>query len=224
MADLFVHDQRAGVSAEDGAAIETTLGLLNAIGSEEPLTQRSLAVRLGVALGLANALVKRCVKKGLVKVQQVPARRFAYYLTSEGFREKSRLVGEYLSCSLNFFRRARGEYAEALSYCERRGWKRVALYGASELAEIATVAAHETEVKLVGIVDSRRNSERLGGVRIVSSLDALGEIEAVIVTDAAEPQAVFERLIQSLPPERVLTPKLLHVARKNTDGHAEAAA
>ena len=83
-----------------------TLGLLEAVESGRAHTQRGLAADLGIALGLVNIYLKRCVKKGLVKVSQAPARRFAYYLTPNGFAEKSRLTGEYLSWSLTFFRMA----------------------------------------------------------------------------------------------------------------------
>ena len=46
-------------------------------------SQRRIAEELGIALGLVNAYLKRCVKKGLVKVSQAPARRYAYYLTPQ---------------------------------------------------------------------------------------------------------------------------------------------
>lgn len=204
--------------------VEATLGLLNVIGAEEAMTQRGLAVRLGVALGLANALVKRCVKKGLVKVKQVPARRYAYYLTPDGFREKSRLVGQYLSHSLSFYRRARSEYGETLGYCERRGWSKVALFGTGELAEIATLAAHETAVHLLGVIDAKLNVERFSGLKVVNGLDQLGAVDAVIVTDSVEPQRAYDLLSLVLPPERVLTPKLLHVSRHGADDKEERAA
>src|SRR3546814_11880534 len=69
---------------------------------------------MGVALGLANALLKRCAAKGLVKIQNAPARRYAYYLTPKGFAEKSRLVAEYLEPSLHFFRGSRSQRSEGL--------------------------------------------------------------------------------------------------------------
>ena len=56
------------------------------------ITQRSLASELGIALGLTNAYLKRCVRKGWVKINQAPANRYAYYLTPRGFAEKSRLT------------------------------------------------------------------------------------------------------------------------------------
>lgn len=46
-----------------------TLELLEAVNNESTITQRHLAERLGVALGLANSYLKRCVRKGWIKVQ-----------------------------------------------------------------------------------------------------------------------------------------------------------
>ena len=73
------------VSDPTSAERAITLGLLNAIQDDNKLTQRSVAKGLGIALGLANAYLKRCIKKGYIKVSQVPPNRYAYYLTPRGF-------------------------------------------------------------------------------------------------------------------------------------------
>ena len=83
-----------------------TLELLAAIESRSDVTQRHLAARLDVALGLANSYLRRCVRKGLVKITQAPANRYLYYLTPQGFAEKSRLTAHYLSVSFDFYRHA----------------------------------------------------------------------------------------------------------------------
>ena len=46
------------------------LGLLDAVEQDRAQSQRLLASELGIALGLVNAYLKRCVKKGLVKVRR----------------------------------------------------------------------------------------------------------------------------------------------------------
>jgi len=79
------------------------LGLLNSVEHDGDRSQRHIAAELGIALGLVNAYLKRCVKKGLVKVHDAPARRYAYYLTPQGFAEKSRLTVQYLSHSFRSF-------------------------------------------------------------------------------------------------------------------------
>ena len=73
------------------------LGLLNSVECSGERSQRRIAAELGIALGLVNAYLKRCVKKGWVKVRTAPTRRYAYYLTPHGFAEKSRLTVQYLS-------------------------------------------------------------------------------------------------------------------------------
>src|SRR6202046_5507378 len=88
------------------------LDLLNSVERDGGQSQRRLASELGIALGLVNAYLRRCVKKGLVKVTEAPARRYAYYLTPHGFAEKSRLTVEYLGISFSFFRQARADCAE----------------------------------------------------------------------------------------------------------------
>jgi predicted transcriptional regulator len=65
------------------------LGLLSSVENDGARSQRLIAAELGIALGLVNAYLKRCVKKGLVKVHDVSARPYAYYLTPQGFAEKS---------------------------------------------------------------------------------------------------------------------------------------
>jgi DNA-binding MarR family transcriptional regulator len=200
-----------GSDAENHAEAEITLGMLNAVAGNAVVTQRSLARELGIALGLANAYLKRCVSKGYIKVSHVPARRYAYYLTPKGFAEKSRLTAHYLSRSFDFFRLARGQCHELFAECERRGWGKVALIGAGDLAEIAKLVAENHDVFLVGLVDPR--STAFGRVPVARDLKALGEIDAVIVTDLQRPQTTFDTTCAVLPADRVLAPPLLHVVR-----------
>lgn len=198
---------------------EITLGVLNAIQESSEVTQRSVARELGIALGLANAYLKRCVKKGLIKVAQVPSNRYAYYLTPRGFSEKSKLTAEYLSQSFLFFRLARSQCEGLFAYCAERGWRRVVLAGASDLGEIATLCAREHGVEVIGFFEAGSNRASFAGLPVFPDANGLGDAEAVIVTDLANPQAVFEALRARQPAGRVLHPKLLRIADgTTTDG------
>src|SRR6202012_4337384 len=111
------------------------LGLLSSVETDGARSQRLIAAELGIALGLVNAYLKRCVRKGLVKVQDVPARRYAYYLTPQGFAEKSRLTVQYLSDSFSFFRKAKEDCTHLFREAAARGLARLVLAGKSDLAE-----------------------------------------------------------------------------------------
>jgi hypothetical protein len=97
---------------------EITLGLLNAVQESSAMTQRSMPYDLGIVLELANAYLKRCIRKGYIKVSRIPPNHYAYYLTAE-----------YLSSSFTFFRCARSQYKDDLDRCAALGWTRVALAG-----------------------------------------------------------------------------------------------
>lgn len=105
------------------------LDLLNSVETDGARSQRHIAAELGIALGLVNAYLKRCVKKGLVKVSDAPARRYAYYLTPQGFAEKSRLTVDYLSASFGFFRQAKADCTRVFEAAQERGFRRLVLAG-----------------------------------------------------------------------------------------------
>ncbi len=202
---------------------QSTLPMLDAIGSGRKVTQRALAANLGIALGLANLYLKRCIKKGLVKMRKAPARRYAYYLTAKGFAEKTRLTAKFLSKSFDFFRSARQDCDEVLAACVARGHRRVALVVASDLAEIAVLAALDSEVEVIAVVDASTNRTRLAGIAVARDLGAVADADAVIVTDIKNPQAIYDDLIKELDPTRVLTPSLLRVTRQSEALALEAA-
>lgn len=198
---------------EDHRADEASvLAVLDVVGKGEALNQRRLASRVGVALGLANALLRRCVGKGLIKVRQAPARRYVYYLTPNGFAEKSRLVAEYLSSSLGFFRQARAEYADLFAARRAEGWRRVALVGAGELAEIAILSAEEEEIVLIGIVDAGRNTERFHGLPVFRKLADLPPCDGVVLCASRYPQEAFDELRRVLPAGHIAAPPLLSIS------------
>jgi DNA-binding MarR family transcriptional regulator len=196
---------------------EITLGLLNAVHDNSAVTQRSVARELGIALGLANAYLKRCVKKGLIKVSQVPPNRYAYYLTPQGFAEKSRLTAEYLSWSFTFFRRARSQCEELFGDCAKQGRRRVALAGVSELAEIATLVAREFDIDLVAVLDGDGGVESFHGVPVLARDAKLPPVDAIIVTETAEAQRVFDALRKRLPNTPILAPNMLRVVTKRVE-------
>jgi DNA-binding MarR family transcriptional regulator len=196
---------------------EILLELLNVVHDNSDLTQRSMANELGIALGMANSYLKRCVRKGFIKVRQIPSNRYSYYLTPTGFAEKSRLTAEYLSCSLTFFRRAKGQCFESLRYATARKWTRVALAGTGELAEICTLCALDNTVNLVGIFDPSAKTERFAGMPVFKNFKELCDlytIDSVIVTVTHSPQKTFDQLIETFPSERILTLPVLGISRE----------
>lgn len=216
-AEAQTQPQTGAPAAAAGQETEITLGVLDAVEQNSQVTQRSVASELGIALGLANAYLKRCMRKGWIKVKQIPPNRYLYYLTPKGFAEKSRLTAEYLGSSFTFFRRARAQLEEAMGACKTRGWQRVALVGQGELTEIGALCNAEFHLDLVVVAPGA--GTRVAGLAAVPSLAEAGAVDAVIVTDLAKPQTAFDEVMATLPGERILTPRLLRISR-NGNGKA----
>ena len=186
-----------------------TLEILEAIAARSDVTQRNLAGRLNVALGLANSYLKRCVRKGWVKIHEAPANRYFYYLTPTGFAEKSRLTGQYLATSLEFYRKAGESCRVSIRYCRSHRWNRILLCGVSDLAEIASLRAMEQDVRIVGIYDVFNGGDRFLNRLVAGSLDACEAFDACLVTEMIETGAVYGRMTTVLASERIVVPSIL---------------
>jgi DNA-binding MarR family transcriptional regulator len=190
------------------------LGLLKSVEQDGGQSQRRLATELGIALGLVNAYLKRCISKGLVKVQNVPARRYAYYLTPQGFAEKSRLTVDYLTSSFSFFRQAKADCLIMFEAGRAHGYKSVVLAGRSDLAEIAMICGIESQIEVVALVDPRSAVGNFLGVPVAPSFEAVDKpFDAVVITDLEDAYGSWERARDRFGEERVLIPALLGVTK-----------
>ena len=190
-----------------------TLELLQAVEQESAVTQRGLAASLGVALGMANAYLKRCIRKGLIKVSQAPANRYLYYLTPKGFAEKSRLTADFLRDSFDFYRHAGDSMSRVFKECESRGLERVVLCGASELAEISLVRALEYSITISGILDEETDKTAFLGLPVYRSIADTASTDAYVVTDIYSAEARYQRLLEQLNPQQILVPDILGISQ-----------
>ncbi len=190
---------------------ERELEILSAVGEGIPLTQRTLAQRLGVALGLTNLYLKRLAKKGFIKIVEFPRKpaarkRLRYVLTSKGFAEKTRLTYEHMAYSLHLYRRARQTLRESLSLLPENGIKRIVLYGTGEAAELAYLTLKEFGLEPIGVFSGEGGGHFLGfPVQAVTEL-AAEELDCIIVATFERPEPhVLELMRLGLPREKVLT-------------------
>ena len=80
------------------------LQIIEEVENNNKITQRELAKKLNISIGMTNFFVKRIIKKGYFKITNIPKNRLMYMITPKGIIEKSRLTFEYLRYSLNFYK------------------------------------------------------------------------------------------------------------------------
>jgi DNA-binding MarR family transcriptional regulator len=182
------------------------LGVLDAVERNPAVTQRSVARELGIALGLVNAYLNRCLSKGLIKIGQVPPRRYAYYLTPRGMTEKSRLTATYLMDSFAFFREARLQCNALFEELAARDQFRLALVGGGDLAEIARLVARDHPIEIAGIAPASRDAAALS-----AGLAGFGRLDAIVVTALEQSRETFAAAVELMGDARVHAPALLRV-------------
>jgi predicted transcriptional regulator len=156
------------------------LRVLEAVQQDSRLTQRGLANKLGMALGLANVYLKRMIHKGYIKCVNVQPNRISYLITPRGIAEKARLTYEFMDYSLHLYGEVRQHLRTALRECAAAG-KRVAICGSGEAAELAYLSLKESGLDPVAIFDSEGGRDFLG-IRVLPIADhASVEFDMIIV-------------------------------------------
>lgn len=191
--------------------MEITLPILESIEAQSDLTQRSLAKRLNLALGLTNSYLKRCIRKGFIKIEQAPANRYFYYLTPKGLAEKSRLAAKYIKGSFHFYRQSSDACLEVFQECQNNGWKRIVLCGVSDLAEIAILQAAQAKVKVVGIYDDRHKLDTFFGVPAWHELSSLPKNPVCVITAVDRPLRLKKQCLTITAEDKVIVPQILRL-------------
>lgn len=166
--------------------------LLSEIAGDEPLSQREISRRLGIAVGLVNSYLKNLVGKGYVRVKNFPSNRYAYLLTPQGIAEKSRLAYQHLSYFTNLYTVARQDYLELFRRLEASGVSQVAFCGVDEVAEIAYLSLRETAVELALVMDQAASGSAFFD-KTVQALNGDGNLP-IIVTSLKRGATLVEEL------------------------------
>lgn len=182
------------------------LRLLAAIATDAEVTQRRLAAKLGISLGLTNLYLKRLARKGSIKLLKVQSNRVRYLITPKGIAEKARLTYESMAYSLQRYRDVRRYLKAVLGPLAAAGVKRIAIYGTGETAELVYLSLRELGLEPAAIFDGRGAGEFLGmpvqGIRV----EAMALCDRVILATLERPETLVAELMgQGLPREKLLT-------------------
>lgn len=175
-----------------------SLLLLSEITGEEPLSQRELSRRLGIAVGLVNSYLKNLISKGYVRVKNFPSNRYAYLLTPQGLAEKSRLAYQHLSYFTSLYTVARQDYLDLFLRLEAAGVREVAFCGVDEVAEVAYLSLQETDIKLVAVMDDARAGETFFGVPVVALAAGVQKLGVPVIISSLKRRDQLARMLGDL--------------------------
>ncbi len=187
------------------------LHFLTSLEEGKQLTQQTISKKISVSIGFVNALIKKFINKGIIKVQQAPYKRFIYYLTPDGFAEKSKLVLEYLTDSLSLFRLIRTELNEI--FLNNRNFSFI-LYGISEISEIAILSANEIGIEISSVIDPKFKAKKYFNIPVLKKLPKSLNKSKILICSTKNAQEIYFDLLQIYKEENLITIDSLFVSKK----------
>ena len=175
-----------------------SLQILTELSRNDSVTQRDLSSNLGIALGLVNSYIRNLMAKGFITVKSIPPRRYAYFLTPKGLAEKTRLTYHLLQDYTRIYREAKSNFRRLFAELRTDGIKRVVFAGADEVAEIAYLTLHETDLELSGVVDGEMAGKKFFGREIMPLRDIRTmSYDFIVVTSYLKREKIYRELLNN---------------------------
>ncbi|MBL0717348.1 MAG: winged helix-turn-helix transcriptional regulator [Desulfosarcina sp.] len=175
-----------------------TLKLLEEIEKGHVPSQRELAKKLNISLGLVNSFIKRLAAKGYLKLTTVPKNRIKYILTTAGAAEKTRLSYKYIQYSFRFYKEARKILKKIFSDFKAEGNRRVIFYGAGDFAEIAYLSLKESGIHLLTVADELKAGGFFFDIKIVDPVNIDSFVfDKILITAIESRDAALEKILIS---------------------------
>lgn len=173
------------------------LAILDAIARDRRVSQRALAERVGISVGLVNSCLQKLIADGHVRVADRRVRPYAYRLTPAGHERRRHLRFEHYQSVLGSYQAVERRIHERLAELRGKGVRRVLFYGAGEVMELAAEAAAELGLEVDAALDddeSKHGTERYGlPVRPPTALHRLNP-DAVVITTFRHALPIEQRL------------------------------
>lgn len=161
---------------------EISMRILEHIHENPTITQRDLASKLGIALGLTNSYIKRLYKKGCIKIKNLDGKRLKYILTPKGFVEKARLTCNYMARSFNYFREIKQKIDQTYNAMIESGINKIVLWGDGELAEVCIVSLKGLPITISGIVGFNEDRKKIFNYTVYTKDEIKNiEFDAILV-------------------------------------------
>ncbi len=175
--------------------------ILDLIEKDANITQREISEAIGVAVSMVNSYLDDYEKKGLIKRKKYSTKTVEYFLTKKGKERKKVLNISYLSDSLKVFKSASQDIIKFINQILEKGFKKVLLYGAGEVAEIllqTLTLDNDLPIEVVGVIDDDINKlgTSLIGTNIVQ-IESVNEIEhdGILISSYTNREAIMEKLL-----------------------------
>jgi len=128
------------------------LDTLLEIKDNPSLSQRSLAHKLNISLGLTNAILQNLIHRGWVKAKKLTGRKILYLITPQGMARATNLIYDRFRETQNYYQYTKELLTSYLTELYNQGKRKVIINGTNQLTEITYLSLLDSPLKLHSII------------------------------------------------------------------------
>ncbi len=141
------------------------------IKDDPSLSQRSLAHRLNISLGLTNSILQNLIHRGLIKAQKMTGRKILYLITPKGMVQATNFIYDRVRETQYYYQYAKELLTSYLTELYNQGKRKVIIYGTNQLAEITYLSLLDSPLKLHSILSDDPSKKKFLGHQIFTISD-----------------------------------------------------
>lgn len=139
---------------------EKEFAVIREISNNNKPTQRHIAKKAGISLGLTNLIIKRLIKKGYIKIHEAPPQTIIYILTPKGLVEKTKKSYHYSLKTINSMKIIRENIQDIIINLYNQGGRIFVISGNEELATLAEIALNGLNLKDISFTRNKAKSDK----------------------------------------------------------------
>ena len=185
--------------------------ILDLIEKNKNITQRKMSESIGIAVSMVNKYLDDYEKSGYIKRKYKTTKTVKYLVTKKGTERRKLLNIWYLKSSHDVYISAKDNITSFLNQIIEKGFKKILLYGAGEVAEIMLQVMNDDNnipLKVLAVVDDdmNRQEEFIVNFPIISK-ENINQFDhdGILVSSYKHHEVIRKNLVEiNYPSEQIL--------------------
>ena len=175
--------------------------ILDMIEKDSSITQRIIAKAIDTSVSMVNDFLFVYQENGYITKTKHTNKNVEYFVTKKGIERRKVLNISYLNASQQLYNSAKENIENFLIQIEEKGFKKILLYGAGEVAEILLNAIRDSKVISITVLaviddDPNKMGHKLGLTDIVTR-DFINHVEhdGILISSHTNNETIYNKLI-----------------------------
>jgi len=185
--------------------------ILDMIEKNTNITQREMSKTIGIAVSMVNDYLDEYEKKGFIKRKYLSTKNVEYIITKKGIERRKVLNIWYLKSTHFVYQSAKDDIFNFLNQIIKRGFKKLLLYGAGEVAEIILQVMNDDNsipLDIVAVVDDDPEKQQKTFVNLpVISINEINKYphDSILISSYTHHEVIYNKLISiNYPKENII--------------------